>query len=164
MKKIFIPVLICFPFLILAQSSPNLLRSTISMFGSSLEMNNKYLIQQSVGQSSLVGLKYKNKFIVRQGFIQPNQLKRMSDNSIFSDFLVNVFPNPTKGNIRINFDKLVTSNILISVYDQTGKLVKSKSREPHLSLDLSLVDLSTGNYFLKINTSDKQYVTQISKQ
>ena len=50
MKKLLL-ILFCLPLLTLAQSSTNLLRSTISNSGSSTQTNNKYIVQQSVGQS-----------------------------------------------------------------------------------------------------------------
>ena len=72
MKKLLL-ILLCLPLLTLAQSSPNLLRSTISNSGSSTQTNNKYIVQQSVGQISPLGLKETNEHTVRQGFDNGNQ-------------------------------------------------------------------------------------------
>ena len=49
MNKLLI-ILLCLPLFSLGQSSPHLLRSTISNTGSSVETINKNLVQQSVGQ------------------------------------------------------------------------------------------------------------------
>tara|TARA_B100000780_G_C20825537_1_gene327994 strand:+ start:57 stop:551 length:495 start_codon:yes stop_codon:yes gene_type:complete len=163
MKKLLL-ILLCFPFLIFAQSSPNLLRSTISNSGSSAETTNKYIVQQSVGQSSLVGLQQTNKHIVIQGFIQPAQLKRMLAASNSADLLVSVYPNPTTDKITIAFNELVTGKVNLSIYDQMGKLVMEENRESEVELSYSLIKLAVGTYFVKVNTSTKEYVTQLVKQ
>ena len=55
MKKLLL-ILFCLPLLTLAQSSSHLLRSTISNSGSSTQTDNKYIVQQSVGKISPMGL------------------------------------------------------------------------------------------------------------
>jgi len=163
MKKLLF-ILFCLPLLTFAQSSPNLLRSTISNGGSSVETINKNLVQQSIGQSSPVGLQHTSKQFVRQGFIQPSQLKRMLAASTATDLSVNVFPNPTTDEIILAFKELVTGKVILSVYDQVGKLVMEENREGQVELSYSLAILAVGNYFVKVNTSTKEYVTQIAKQ
>ena len=76
MKELLL-ILLYFSLFSLGQSSPNLLRSTISSSGISTQTENNYVVQQSIGKSSPVGLKQTSEHIVRQGFIQPAQLKRM---------------------------------------------------------------------------------------
>ena len=163
MKKLLL-ILLCLPLLTLAQSSPNLLRSTISNSGSSTQTNNKYIVQQSVGQISPIGLKETNKHTVRQGFIQPTQLKRMLAASNTADLLVSVYPNPTTDKITIAFNELVTGKVNLSIYDQMGKLIMQENKEGQAELSYSLANLAVGNYFVKVNTATKEYVTQISKQ
>jgi len=163
MKKLLL-ILLCFPLLTLAQSSPNLLRSTISNSGSSTQTEDNYVVQQSVGQSSPIGLQEASKHTVRQGFIQPAQLKRMLASSNAADLLVSVYPNPTTDKITIAFEELVTGKVILSIYDQMGKLVMEENKEGQAELSYSLANLSAGNYFIKVNTATKEYVTQISKQ
>ena len=121
-------------------------------------------MQQSIGQNSAIGLKQTSEHIVRQGFIQPAQLKRMLAASNTSNLLVSVYPNPTTDQITIAFRELVTGMVNLSVYDQMGKLVMEVNKEGQAELSYSLANLSVGNYFVKVNTSTKEYVTQISKQ
>ena len=163
MKKILL-ILLCLPLFSLGQSSPNLLRSTISNSGSSTQTNNKYIVQQSVGQISPIGLKETNAHSVRQGFIQPAQLKRMLVASNAADLLVSVYPNPTTDKIILAFNELVTGKVSLSIYDQMGKLVMEENKEGQAELSYSLANLAAGNYFVKVNTANKEYVTQISKQ
>ena len=163
MKKLLL-ILLCLPLLTLAQSSPNLLRSTISNSGSSTQTNNKYIVQQSVGQISPIGLKETSEHTVRQGFIQPAQLKRMLAASNSADLLISIYPNPTTDKITISFNELATGKVNLSIYDQMGKLVMQENKEGQAELSYSLANLAAGNYFVKVNTANKEYVTQISKQ
>ena len=163
-KQIFFTLAIFFTLGVFAQSNPYLLRSTISNSGSSVETTDKYLVQQSVGQSSPVGLQETSEHIVRQGFIQPAQLKRMLAASNAADLSVSIYPNPTTDKITLAFKELVTGKVNLSIYDQMGKLVMEENRESEVELSYSLVNLAAGNYFVKVNTSSKEYVTQISKQ
>ena len=163
MKKLLL-ILFCLPLLTLAQSSTNLLRSTISNSGSSTQTDSRYIVQQSVGQISPLGLQKTSEYIVRQGFIQPAQLKRMLAASIAADLLVSVYPNPTTDKITLAFEELVTGKVNFSIYDQMGKLVMEENKEGQAELSYSLANLAAGNYFVKVNTANKEYVTQISKQ
>ena len=163
-KSIFTILMLLVSIFTFAQSSPNLLRSIISNSGSSTQTNNKYIVQQSVGQISPLGLQETSEYIVRQGFIQPAQLKRMLAASNAADLLVSVYPNPTTDKITLSFNELVTGKVILSIYDQMGKLVMEENREGQAELSYSLANLSVGNYFVKVNTSTKEYVTQISKQ
>lgn len=163
MKKTLL-ILICLPFFTLAQSSSNLLRSTISNSGSSIETINKSIVQQSIGQSSLVGLKHTSKYIIRQGFIQPPHLKSTLSISNAVDLAVDIYPNPTTDKITIAFKELVTGKVCLSVYDQLGKLVMQEYQEAQATLICSLNSLAIGNYFIKVSVSNKAFVTKIVKQ
>ena len=163
MKKLLL-ILLCLPLFTFAQSSPNLLRSTISNSGSSTQTDSRYIVQQSVGQISPLGLQETSEYIVRQGFIQPAQLKRMLAASIAADLLVSVYPNPTTDKLTIAFKELITGKVIFAIYDQMGKLVMEEDRESEFKLTYSLADLAVGNYFVKVNTATKEYVTQIAKQ
>jgi len=147
-----------------AQSSPHLLRATISATGSSSTTNNKHLVQQSVGQSSPVGVQQISNHTIRQGFIQPTQLKRMLAASSSSDLSVSVYPNPTIDNITLSFEELVSGKVNLSIYDEMGRLVLMENKEAQVELSYSLANLVVGNYFVKVNATNKQYVTQIAKQ
>ena len=163
-KSIFTILMLLVSIFTFAQSSPNLLRSIISNSGSSTQTNNKYIVQQSVGQISPLGLQETSEYIVRQGFIQPAQLKRMLAASNSADLFISIYPNPTTDKITIAFNELITGKVIFSVYDQMGKLVMEENKEGQAELSYSLANLAVGNYFVKVNTSTKEHVTQISKQ
>lgn len=81
-----------------------------------------------------------------------------------ADLLVSVYPNPTADKITLAFKELINGKVILSIYDQMGKLVMEENKEGQAELSYSLANLSAGNYFVKVNTSNKEYVTQISKQ
>ena len=66
MKRTFLTLTnVFFCVIIFAQSSPNLLRSIISNSGISIQTDNKFIVQQSVGQISPISLKKTNEHTVK---------------------------------------------------------------------------------------------------
>lgn len=163
MKKLLF-LLTLFPFISFPQSSSNLLRSTISNSGSSVETINKSIVQQSIGQSSPVGLQHTDKYFIRQGFIQPTHLKRILPVIDAVDLSLVIYPNPTTDEITIAFNELVTGKVFVSIYDQLGKLVMEENQQAQATLIYSLNSLKPGNYYIKVSVSNGVKVTQISKQ
>ena len=162
MKKLLL-ILFFLPFFTLAQSSANLLRSTISNSGSSVETINKSIVQQSVGQSSPIGLQNTDKYVIRQGFIHPTHLKRTLPSSEVVDLSLVIYPNPTTDEITIAFNELVKGKVFVSIYDHLGKLVMEKNQQAQATLIYSLNSLTPGNYFIKVSVSNRVNITQISK-
>ena len=111
-KSIFTILMLLVSIFTFAQSSPNLLRSIISNSGSSTQTEDSYIVQQSIGQSGPIGLQETNQRAVRQGFIQPAQLKRMLAASIAADLMVSVYPNPTTDKLTIAFKELITGKVI----------------------------------------------------
>tara|TARA_B100001758_G_C17981401_1_gene388333 strand:+ start:20 stop:514 length:495 start_codon:yes stop_codon:yes gene_type:complete len=163
MKKLLL-ILLFLPFFAFSQSSSNLLRSTISNNGSSVKTINKGIVQQSIGQSSLVGLQYTSKYIIRQGFIQPTHLKSTLPISNDVELSVDIYPNPTTDRITLDFREAVTGEVLLSIYDYSGRLIIEESQEAQATLSYSLNSLAPGNYFIQVSGSNKAFVTQIAKQ
>jgi hypothetical protein len=81
--------------------------------------------------------------------------------------LVTVYPNPFKNTFNVVVDVLNTSNVLISVYDITGKLVEEKSipqAEAGSFKYTSASELQSGMYFVKVQANNKQEVIKIIAQ
>ncbi|HPI68925.1 MAG TPA: hypothetical protein PLX41_02345 [Bacteroidales bacterium] len=79
------------------------LRSATDMAGSSGIINagnRQYFYQQSVGQRSVTGIKENNKYLLRQGIIQPlpGHYPQVSGESLRAD----IFPNPFRTSITIS--------------------------------------------------------------
>jgi len=73
---------------------------------------------------------------------------------------LNVFPNPVKDVLGVNFELPNSKNIALSVYDMTGKEVIKRDAQTlmsgaqHLSIDVS--DLHSGMYILMLRSGEQQ--------
>ena len=79
---------------------------------------------------------------------------------------VSVYPNPFKNMISIEIPEAGKSEVAITVFDTSGKLVLSKSDvfESEKTLDLKLESLKSGIYFLKVQTPDALKSFKIIKE
>lgn len=90
-------------------------------------------------------------FCVEVTNLMPNSVTNISQSDI------EVFPNPTTGNLQINNvrpDK-------VELFDNTGRMVKSITTVSN-SIDIS--DIAAGFYFLKIYEGDNAYSAKIIKE
>ena len=170
MKKVLFFFLIVFGISsLVAQTTSNtmLVRSTTSNAGASekVTVNNKtYQVQQSIGQSSVIGLASNGKYTLRQGFIQPNVLSKIIDKNIPITLQINTYPNPFTEGITVSFTDNVTTDINIVLYDVLGRLLYSKKHSPKQSVHINLEHLAIGNYLLKVQTNQQQTVKNIFKK
>jgi hypothetical protein len=173
MKKIslFVSVffLVLFTSLAKAQSTSNthLVRSTIGISGTSenVTVNNKqYIVQQSIGQASVIGTFSDSDYILRQGFIQPNVLAKIIDIAIPLNLEAIVYPNPFVENITIAFTEKITDKIEVHAFDLLGRLVFSKSYLADQNLKVNLPNLANAEYFLKVTVNNKQFLKKILKK
>ncbi len=162
------------------QTTPNdyLVRSTTAVAGSSenISINNKrYIVQQSIGQSSAIGTFYYSDYTFRQGFIQPDVLAKIMDPDIPStlEVIVNpitlsleavVYPNPFIQNITLSFKEDISGIIEIIVFDLYGRHVFSKSFTANQEIDLHFNHLSVANYILKVTANNKQFIKRVIKK
>lgn len=162
-------ILLCF-FLVQmhAQSASNklLLRSTTGVSGSSNLVslsNQNYVIQQSVGQASVIGTFANGSLIFRQGFIQPNVLTKIVDKKTLLSLEAIVYPNPFMESINIVFSEEITDKISVEIYDMLGRLVFAKIYSPSQNVYVMLGSSPVANYILKVNANKKQLVKKILK-
>jgi len=75
---------------------------------------------------------------------------------------VNVFPNPTKGNINLNFTSNLTS-AKIEVENSLGVMVYRNNIENGFTgtLNIDLSSFANGLYFIKILAPDKQFTYKV---
>jgi hypothetical protein len=70
-----------------------------------------------------------------------------------------IHPNPTSGNINVNFELEQSENVTIEVLDLLGKSVSVQNFGTLVSgaqkLNMDLSDLNSGIYFVKINAGNK---------
>ena len=125
-------------------------------------------LSYSVGEIAVTTLTSDN-LVLTQGFHQPELTGTGMPDEMKLDWKVNAFPNPVQDqlNISIRLGKPVDLNLVI--IDLTGKtlLIKKLGRIPSdfdYSMDFS--GFINGIYFLKIQTTDKQYsrIIKLQKQ
>ena len=95
----------------------------------------------------VLNLKYKSSFVGLDEIVKENQL----------DFLL--YPNPAQDQLNIvNFNGEISS---VELIDLQGKILKTYSGNVHT---ITLDDLSTGNYFVRVYTADNAVVKQFYKK
>lgn len=78
------------------------------------------------------------------------------------DFL-NIYPNPTKNKITVEFKNFVTSNCTLQIINQLGQ--SNYFNEASNSIEeIDLTSFEPGIYFLKIQTKSEQKVVKIIKE
>lgn len=85
-----------------------------------------------------------------------NQFTNTSIKEKNSDEEISIFPNPTKGVIKINSNKQIVSCELL---DPTGNLIKKIDTK-----EINLSDLHTGVYFLKVSLDANTVIKKVIKE
>jgi len=76
----------------------------------------------------------------------------------------NIFPNPTKGLLKINIDtEMKVEDLKIELYDINSRKVLEKSVVSS-EVELDITSASAGNYFMKIFVNNKPYYWNIIKE
>ena len=171
MKKRLLSILIVFTIIqqITAQnnSSEMLVRSTTGVSGSSstVSVNNKnYIIQQSIGQASVIGTFNNSEYTIRQGFIQPNVLAKIINKNISLDLEATFYPNPFVESVTLAFTEKIEGDVEVAVFDMLGRLVFSNSYSAEQNLKVQFHNLSVADYILKVTANNKQFVKNIVKK
>ncbi|PKQ46919.1 T9SS type A sorting domain-containing protein [Confluentibacter flavum] len=167
MMKLLLLVSFCCVFQQPIFSQSNLVRSTTGASGASEEITNggnTYVIQQSIGQPSVIGTTVNGDYIFRQGFIQPNVLSKIIEKNIPLNLQLTVYPNPFVEQISLVFKEDIEGDIHITVFNMLGAQMFSKSYRTNQQIDITLGWLSTGEYILKTVANSKQFISKIIKK
>ncbi|MEI6866848.1 alpha-amylase family glycosyl hydrolase [Flavicella sp.] len=79
-----------------------------------------------------------------------NNCEGILNKTIITNSTFTAYPNPSKGNITLIFENIITENVSIQVIDMTGKTVYSdNSIIKNGIINLDLTSLSNGIYFIK---------------
>ena len=160
--------IITFQFAI-AQSTQSdyLVCSTTGVSGSSVtsSQNNKtFIVQQSVGQASVIGTFNTTKYTIRQGFIQPDVLSKIINNNISLDLEASFYPNPFVESVTLAFIEKIEGKVEVAVFDMLGRLVFLNSYTAEQNLKVQFHNLSVADYVLKVTANNKQFVKNIIKK
>ena len=74
-----------------------------------------------------------------------------------------IYPNPANENITISLSK-PANNVAIEVYDMYGKLLMAEVSKSGKQIDLSIADLSSGTYLLRVIDQGKTHKQLFVKQ
>jgi hypothetical protein len=82
----------------------------------------------------------------------------IATNSILANS-ISLFPNPSDGEVKMNFTLDQNSAVSVNIYDMTGKLVKVVNDAEAMSagtysMDISTSELSSGIYFVTLTTGE----------
>ncbi|MAT54283.1 MAG: hypothetical protein CMN32_07350 [Saprospirales bacterium] len=106
------------------------------------------LVTETLGQDST---------ILTQGFHQ-TYLTVTAVEDLASDIRVEVFPNPTAGQVNVHFQD-VTVPLHMTLSDESGRtLMKQKASIQEVSNQFNLARLADGVYYLYISTGDRQTI------
>jgi hypothetical protein len=145
-----------------------ILRSTITSVGSTTvySKNNKYRIQQSIGQSGIIGKKKLKNSTVQQGFLYNTKTFNInnSNNDLIKETLEFVIsPNPFVDHIVIKFSKKTAQDIYIKIYDVNGKIHYSNKYPASKQIIVPMNRYSIGAYLIKIESGQKIATKKIIK-
>lgn len=144
-----------------------LIRSSSGSGGSSKNIstsNGTYNVSQSIGQGSVIGTTTKNGYSILQGY-QQRVVSRIPSLSLTDQSLpAMVYPNPFSESINILFRELITDDVLIMVFDATGRMVISKKMTASILVTVPLSQLPKGAYILKAMCGNKKFSAGILKK
>ncbi|WP_157812182.1 T9SS type A sorting domain-containing protein [Polaribacter sp. ALD11] len=159
-KTIFIFIFLNYCFAFSQQTTKkkhSLLRATLTAVGSATVYteNNKYSIQQSIGQSGIIGKKSVQSITAQQGFLTNNSSFKIDNTTKDSfketlDFVIS--PNPFIDHIKIDFSKKTVYDVYIKIYDINGKVYSSKKFLPSDKIIIPMRRLSIGAYLIQIKS------------
>ncbi len=78
---------------------------------------------------------------------------------------INIYPNPTKGNVILALDESISSGPLeLLIYDQLSRLIKSETIDSQRAMtEISLTEIPSGSYFIKCIGVDFEQVFKLQK-
>jgi len=100
--------------------------------------------------------------IEQLGVVVPNSIADLFDNK-----MIIVYPNPTQNKLYVKSNADISSEIIISLYDPSGRLLYSRNVASLMSDEATVVDisaLSTGVYILQLENSNSFMTRKIIKE
>lgn len=96
---------------------------------------------------------------ISQGVQQPFEIFTLgTDNFPSIQLEVIVYPNPTTDNVNLSITNLSIDNLYFELYDILGKTI-AKQKIISNETQISMENLSAGNYFIVVNENNKNLKT-----
>ena len=140
-------------------AAPTVINST----GGSLEaIDNSYKMDYSVGEV-VINTLFDMNYVFTQGFIQPDSvLITVPVNDLQPEgWDVNVFPNPTPGNLFIQItEKNPGEELSMTIWNVSGQLLSQRLSLGDIGqYELDLYHLASGTYFINLENQSAQSFT-----
>ncbi|MFV0500594.1 MAG: T9SS type A sorting domain-containing protein [Bacteroidales bacterium] len=93
-----------------------------------------------------------------------NDSLEIQDKMTFSKDNVKIYPNPTKGNLKIEFDNNSSlDDVNITIIDMKGSVIYHSDNISNSNI-INMSEAPTGAYILNIRTNTKKYDWKIIKE
>jgi Secretion system C-terminal sorting domain len=155
----FIPLLTCLSFIGL--KAQVLHHQSVSSQGSKKLTQSGFVVSQSIGQISPSGTFKNSDIVVQQGFQQYAVTKYTISSA---DIVTRVYPNPFVNSVSFEFSQAIDSEVQISLFDLSGKLIVTLLKKPtNKVLEIGLEDVFEGQYLVLLSAEGFKYGTKIIK-
>jgi len=139
-------------------------RYFISPWGGSFYNGSNVAVDYTLGELSISTAAYASN-ILTQGFQQPFKNNYVSvpeipDNNV----QITISPNPAIDHLNITIKNSSDQSCRVYIYDMLGQLLKDENSaagvKGNINMDINLLDLPTGNYFIRVIQHNKILTTQ----
>jgi hypothetical protein len=158
MKK---TILVLFLAIGYALYSQNLQRQMVSSQGNSIALTNGMYVSQSIGQQSISGTFQKNNISLSQGY-QQSLWNKYIKTTVNSAITTKTYPNPFFDTVYFQFSQPIDTNVQITLFDITGKIVFKETKKPNEKiLSITNLLLPSATYLVRLTSYKLNYYTQI---
>jgi hypothetical protein len=140
-------------------------RSVIGMGGISknVMLNGKsYYLQQSIGQSGIIGTSDNNNIVVIQGFIFPEMMKNLL--SIPKDIDIEIKSLPFSDIYVISIHDPSISSYSVSLFNINGQKIYGRKYINASEFEINLNSFKSGCYFLLVFNQNRKFSTKFIKK
>ncbi len=122
--------------------------------------NNSYILEWNVGETALVNQLQSSaadgNYMFTNGLLQTFALFPKAVSKRFRDEDIRILPNPTPGNLQVNFQTPETGQMKMVLYDGAGQVLYTKefiSTGSFHTEKINMTGFSNGTYMLQISVN-----------
>ncbi|MFL5752435.1 MAG: T9SS type A sorting domain-containing protein [Bacteroidia bacterium] len=75
-----------------------------------------------------------------------------------------IYPNPASSQLNIKLDRIESPKIKIEIYSTVGELVRVEQMAAYTTMKISVKELNSGFYFIKISDGQKQFTAKFVRE
>lgn len=139
-------------------------RQTLSAAGKSnlvVVGQGSFFLQQSVGQNSVINTYSESNHSLRQGYVQPLPAIVLGGDP--NELEVVIYPNPFVNGVVVNLEPGKDENIEMQLFDISGRLILQNSYAANTQLQIPLINLAEGSYFMTLKMGEQFATHQLLK-